>query len=145
MGTFFSVETAWSLALTSTPRAFTSSVSSEQPIVEMTEELVEQKLEEHVLHDDDELQTFGAWWKTVEDDKVVEAQYPHERHGLAGKASNHSKQQVMAQFLEFVDSNSQPNGRQVGSYSAQFFFLPKFTRIAAPKEGGITTRKQGHR
>ena len=97
-------------------------------------EVIEQKLEDYVLHDDDEVQTFGAWWKTVDSDEVVEVQYPHERHGLAGKVSNHSKQQVMAEFLEFVDSNSQPNGRQAGSYSAQFFFLPKFTRIAAPRE-----------
>lgn len=108
----------------------------EQPILEMTKkEVIEQKLEDYVLHDDDdEVQTFGAWWKTVDSDEVVEVQYPHERHGLAGKVSNHSKQQVMAEFLEFVDSNSQPNGRQAGSYSAQFFFLPKFTRIAAPRE-----------
>ena len=79
--------------------------------------------------------TFGAWWKTLDDDKVVEVQYPHEHHGLAGKTSNHSKQEVMAQFLEFVDTNSQPNGGQAGSYSSQFFFHPKFTRIAPPREG----------
>lgn len=41
----------------------------------------------------------------------------------------------MADFLEFIDNNSQPNGHQAGSYSAQFFFLPKFTRIAPPKAG----------
>jgi hypothetical protein len=41
----------------------------------------------------------------------------------------------MADFLQFVDANSQPNGRQSGSYSAQFFFHPKFTRVAAPKQG----------
>ena len=40
----------------------------------------------------------------------------------------------MAHFLEFVDANSQPNGRQTGSYSAQFFFHPKFTTIAPPGE-----------
>ena len=38
-------------------------------------------------------------------------------------------------MAEFVDANSQPNGRQAGSYSAQFFFHPKFTRIAPPKQG----------
>ena len=41
----------------------------------------------------------------------------------------------MADFLEFVDSNSQPNGRQSGSYNAQFFFHPKFSRIAPPRQG----------
>ena len=61
--------------------------------------------------------------------------FPHEHHGLAGRVSNHSKQDVLADFLEFVDANSQPNGRQARSYSAQFFFHPKFTRIAPPREG----------
>ena len=80
--------------------------------MEMTKkDVVEQRLEDHVLHDDETL-TFGAWWKTVEDGEVVEVQYPHQRHGLAAKVSNHAKQQVMTQFLEFVDVNSQPNGRQ---------------------------------
>ena len=51
------------------------------------------------------------------------------------RTSNHAKQSVMADFLDFVDANSQPNGRQSGSYSAQFFFHPKFTRIAPPKQG----------
>lgn len=83
----------------------------------------------------DETQTFAAWWKTVDDGDDVEVQFPHERHGLAGRVSNHSKQDVLADFLEFVDANSQPNGRQAGSYSAQFFFHPKFTRIAPPREG----------
>ena len=41
----------------------------------------------------------------------------------------------MADFLQFVDANSQPNGSQSGSYSAQFFFHPKFTRVAPPKQG----------
>ena len=88
-----------------------------------------------MLHDDDNMLSFGSWWKTVNDEDIVEVQFPHQRHGLAGKDSNHAKKQVMLDFLDFVDNNSQPNGRQVGSYSAQFFFLPKFTLIAAPTEG----------
>ena len=110
----------------------------DQPIVELTKrEVVEQKLQDYVLHDDDDddILTYGAWWKLVDDDEIVEVQFPHERHGLAGKESNHAKKQAMADFLDFVDINSQPNGRQAGSYSAQFFLLPKFTRIAAPREG----------
>ena len=41
----------------------------------------------------------------------------------------------MEDFLEFVDANNQPNGRQAGSYSAQYFFIPRFTRIAASRPG----------
>ena len=68
-------------------------------------------------------------------DDIIEVQYLHDRHGLAGKVSNHTKSDVMSEFLDFVDANSQPNGRQAGSYSAQFFFLPKFTRVATPRVG----------
>ena len=41
----------------------------------------------------------------------------------------------MSDFLAFVDANSQPNGRQEGSYSAQLFFHLKFSRIAPPRQG----------
>lgn len=110
----------------------------EQPIVVLSKKEVEEKrLVDCVLRDDDsgETTTFATWWKDVEEDDIVEVQYPHDRHGLAGKVSNHSKQVVMSEFLDFVDANSQPNGRQAGSYSAQFFFLPKFTRVATPRAG----------
>ena len=105
-------------------------LQKEQPIVEMTKE----EVEDSVLREDEEVLTFPAWWKTVDKDEVVEVQYPHERHGLAGRRSNHAKQEVIAEFLDFVDNNSQPNGRQEGSYSAHFFFLPQFTRIIGPAE-----------
>lgn len=42
---------------------------------------------------------------------------------------------ILHDFLQFVDTNSQPNRRQSGSYSAQYYFLPKFTRIDPPKSG----------
>lgn len=107
----------------------------QNPVMEIIKkEVIERNLTDFVLNDD-EMLTFGAWWKTVDEDDAVEVQYPHERHGLAGRPSNHAKQEVMEQFLEFVDLNSQPNGRLANSYSAQFFFLPKFTRIALPREG----------
>ena len=105
----------------------------------MTKEVTDQRLQNYVLHSD-ELLTFAAWWKTLDDDEV-EVQFPHERHGLAGRLSNHSKQDVMAHFLEIVDANSQPNGRQAGSYCAQFFH-PNFTRIAPPREGEKITMKR---
>ena len=109
----------------------------DEPIVEMTKDnVVEKRLENFVLHDlEDEMLTFDAWWKTVEGDEVVEVQYPHECHGLAGRPSNHAKKEAMEDFLDFVDANTQPNGCQAGSYSAQYFFIPKFTRIATPKQG----------
>ena len=109
----------------------------EQPIVEMSKKEVEEKrLVDCVLQDDNgDMTTFATWWKSVEEDDIVEVQYPHNWHGLAGKVSNHSKQEVMSEFLNFVDANSQPNGRQAGSYSAQLFFLPKFTCIATPRAG----------
>jgi hypothetical protein len=97
-------------------------------------EVTENNLTSYVLNDDETL-TFGAWWKTLDDADVVDVQYPHERHGLAGKVSNHAKLSVMKEFLNFVDLNCQPNGRQANSYSAQFFFIPKFTRIGVPREG----------
>ena len=37
-------------------------------------------------------------------------------------------------FLEFIDSNSQPNGRRVGSHGPLFFLSSKFSRINAPSE-----------
>ena len=84
--------------------------------------VVEKRLENFVLHDvEDGMLTFEVWWKTVEDDEVVEVQYPHERHGLAGRSSNHSKNEAMTDFLDFVDS--------------VYFFVPKFTRIAPPTQG----------
>ena len=96
----------------------------EQPIVEMTKrEVQEKRLVDCVLQDDDELLTFALWWKTKDDNDTIKVQYPHHRHGLAGKPSNHSKLEVMSQFLKFVDTNSQPNGRQASSYSAQLMHL----------------------
>ena len=44
----------------------------------------------------------------------------------------------MSEFLAFINANLQPNGCQAGSYHAQFFFLPKFTCIATPREGEKT-------
>ena len=85
-------------------------------------EVEEMKLVEYVSwdDDDDELMTFATQWKSVEKNDIVEVQYPHNRHALAGKVSNYSKQEVMSKFLDFVDANSQPNGHRAGSYCAQF-------------------------
>ena len=50
----------------------------------------------------------------------------------------------MSDLLAFVDANSQPNGRQEGSYSAQFFFHPKFSRIAPPRQGEKNFEDKAH-
>lgn len=77
------------------------------------------------------MHTLEMWWKSLGEDKDVEVKYSYERHGLAGHHSNHSKHDVMA---DFVDINSRPNGRHAGSYNAQFF-ISKFSCIAPPRPG----------
>ena len=61
--------------------------------MEMTKEKVEEKwLVNHVLLDDEQM-TFATWWISVDKDDIVEVQFQHDCDGLAGKPSNHSKQQ----------------------------------------------------
>ena len=79
--------------------------------------------------------SFMAWWKLLESSSVITVQYPHERHGHAGKTSHFAKVDAKMDFLNFVDMNSQPNGRSADSTSATHFFLPKFRTIQAPKIG----------
>ena len=77
---------------------------------------------------------FNLWWKDLPDDHEVVVRYPYERHGLAGKVSNHAKTDTKERFLEFVDANSQPNGRRLDSHNPTHYFLPRFTTISAPKK-----------
>ena len=95
-------------------------------------EVTQSKVEKFVLLPSDET-SFHDWWKDLEDDDDVEIRYPHEQHGLCGKASNRAKTSVMNDFLKFVDNNSTPNGRQADSRCPTFYFLPKFRRIEPPK------------
>ena len=74
------------------------------------------------------------WWKELEDDTELEVKYPHEKYGLSGKTSNQAKTALLERFLQFVDANSQPNGRSSDSYGPQFYFISKFTRIVPPKK-----------
>ena len=55
-------------------------------------------------------------------------------HGLAGRTSNSAKTDAKKSFFEFVDNNSQPNGRRLDSHNPTHCFLPKFTTITAPKK-----------
>jgi hypothetical protein len=64
---------------------------------------------------------------------LMYVRYPHERHGLAGRVSNSAKSDTLKDFLTFVDTNSQPNGRTTESYCPTHYFLSKFTTIQTPK------------
>ncbi len=50
--------------------------------------------------------SFKSWWMEVDATAEVQVRFPHERHGNAGKTSNSA-----LWWKEFVDINSQPNGR----------------------------------
>lgn len=103
-------------------------------LVPMTKsDVISNKLEKCVVMPDNQ-DNFKKWWPTLSGTDVVNVNYPHESHGLARKPSNSAKVTVREQFLEFVDQNSQPNGRQASSSGALFYFLPKLTRIGEPKK-----------
>ena len=79
--------------------------------------------------------SFMEWWKMKTTDYEVQVWYPHSQHGNAGKPSNRAKWDAKSDFLEFIDCNSQPNGRSEESLSATNFFLPKLRTIQTPKDG----------
>ena len=58
---------------------------------------------------------FSKWWRDIAPEEVISLRCPYERHGLAGRVSNSAKSESLQDFLTFVDNNSQPNGRSVGS------------------------------
>ena len=65
----------------------------QEPVATITKkDVVARNLEKFVLHPggDEAITAVSAWWKTLSDDSEVEVKLPHERHGLAGKASNRS-------------------------------------------------------
>jgi hypothetical protein len=103
------------------------------PLVHITKaEVAVDHLEEFVLLPNDQ-EFFDRWWDSIGNAEMVQVHYPHEGHGLARKTSNFAKTSVLDDFLNFVDENSQPNGRQSGSFGAHFYFTPKFSRIGEPK------------
>ena len=67
---------------------------------------------------------FKEWWQSLKSSDVITIWYPHACHGNAGMKSNFSKMSVMEDFLDFVDVNSQPNGRSADSSGPTFYFLP---------------------
>ena len=77
--------------------------------------------------------SFNKWWRSEDASAVIQVRVPHKRHGNAGKVSNSAKTTVRQDFIEFVDMNTQPNGRSADSSGPTVYFLPKFTTIQAPK------------
>ena len=105
-----------------------------KPIVEMTERsVVEEKVSSFVLVPDSVEVAFKKWWYPLPDDHIMKVRYPHEKHGLTGKVSNSAKTATKQMFLQFVDLNSQPNGRRLDSRNPTHYFLPKFKTISQPK------------
>jgi len=70
-----------------------------------------------------------SWWTSLDEQSTVELRVPPKLH--TGK-SNYHKEEILSCFLEFIDNNSQPNGRRVGSHGALHFLNSKFDRINEP-------------
>jgi hypothetical protein len=113
-----------------------------EPLRSMTKSQVEvERLGEYVVMPEGCSMSFVAWWKSQSQSDMVEVRYPHDRHGLAGRASHAAKVDTKRDFLDFIDANSQPNGRSADSSSATHFLLPKFRTIQTPK-AGVTNYEQ---
>jgi len=107
-----------------------------QPIRRMTkQEVAEKNLSQYVVMPEGSDLSFMLWRKSLGSGDTVQVRYPHHLHGLAGMPSNSSKPSAKQDFLQFVDSNSQPNGRSADSASATHYLLPKFRTIQTPKKG----------
>ena len=106
------------------------------PTTDMSKlEVEEQRLGEYVVMPDCLDCAFKNWWRSLESSDSVKVKTPHGRHGNAGKVSHSAKTTILEKFLEFVDANSQPNGRSADSSGPTFYFSPKFTTIQMPKKG----------
>lgn len=109
-------------------------LQSKLPIIEMKKSEVErQNLGVFVLMPQHLDMSFNKWWRSEDASTMVQVRVPHERHGNAGKVSNSAKTTMHQDFIEFVDMNTQPNGRSADSSGPTVYFLPKFTTIQAPK------------
>ena len=77
----------------------------------MSKDVEKEKLTAFVLIPEGVKECFKMWWGKIETDHEVDVRYPHDKHRLQGHKSNNAKVKVRESFLEFVDANSQPNGR----------------------------------
>ena len=106
---------------------------SQHPIVEMSKGQVEdESLGKYVIMPDSEKSSFKTWWCSLPESTVVSVRLPCVTHGHAGKPSNSAKKAVLEDFLTFVDTNSEPNGR---SDNPTHYFVSKFSTVQAPKPG----------
>ena len=96
-------------------------------------EIEKERLDKYVIMPEMIDEAFIKWWRSLESSAIVQIRYPHERHGNAGKVSNSAKTDLRQDFLQFVDANSQPNGRSADSTGPTFYFVPKFATIQMPK------------
>ncbi len=109
---------------------------NQEPTTEMSKaEVEQQRLGEYIIMPPAVETSFSKWWRTVPPSTTVEVRTPHARHGNAGKPSHAAKPTFLERFLEFVDCNSQPNGRSADSTGPIFYFSPQFTTIQMPKKG----------
>ena len=107
-----------------------------EPIRSMTkQEVLEKNLSQYVIIPEGSGVSFLLWWKSLASDCSVQVHYPYHWHGLAGLPSNSSKTDAKQDFLQFVDNNSQSNGRSADSASATHYLLLKFRTIQTPKKG----------
>lgn len=98
------------------------------PTIRVRKDQVTKNQRCHIVPPSDVLNII-SWWETLSDDSIIELRTPPKLHN---GSSNNKKDKHLKQFLEFVDNNSQPNGRRVGSHGPLYFFSSKFTRISAP-------------
>lgn len=109
---------------------------STEPLRHMTKSDVEkERASEYVIMPADKEMVFKEWWMKLDASDFASVQYPHARHGNAGRTSNSSKTSVMEDFFAFVDTNSQPNGQKADSTGHTFYFLLKFSTLQTPKAG----------
>lgn len=96
---------------------------SKQPIVQMTKsDVEEQHLGNFVIMPAELELSFKKWRRAVKPSATID---PHKKHGNALKTSHSAKPKTMEKFLEFVDNNTQPNGRSADSSGPTHYFLPR--------------------
>ena len=86
----------------------------------------EQKLTAFVITPDGIDMAFKKWWSSLPRDHTVNVRFPYSQHGLCGHTSNSAKVEAKEAFLQFVDANSQPNGR-MGSRNPTHDLLPRMS------------------
>ena len=108
----------------------------QHPIVDMEKrDVEEQRLGDYVVTPDEVNESFLKWWRRLDSSVVLKVRFPHQKHVLAGKTSNSAKQDVLDNFMTFVDAKSQPNGRAADSSGPTSYLLPNFSTIQTPKNG----------